>query len=376
MCARVAIVYNEPVSSRYNNRGEEAAVLGVLDSVAAVHQALAELGHDVVQVPLAPPMESAKRKLARLETDVVFNLFEGFPGNPETEAEVPDVLAGLGIAYTGCPAKTLRLALDKAETSELLKAAGISTPAFQLLTPETMAAFRLNFPCIVKPVAEDASHGLSERSVASDYASLQGQVELISSAYGGQALVEEFISGREFNVTVMGDAGGTVLPISEIDYTLPAGLPEILTFEAKWRPESPYFRGTGVICPANISSGYRKNIEGTARVTYRRLGLRGYARIDLRLDKKGRFNVIDVNPNPDISPGAGTACQAAAAGMNYNQFINKIVQLALEREDDINQDSPYGASRQGSAGENIAGYARVQAGGSGGGRGGHRQLSE
>ncbi len=366
MRARVAVVYNEPVSSRYDHRNEQAAVVSVLEAVAAVHQALLELGYDAIRVSLSLPLAAAREKLNALATDLVFNLFEGFPGRPETEAEIPNILAKIGMPFTGCPGVALRLALDKAETNRVLREAGIATPDCQLLTPATIESFRLNYPCIIKPAAEDASHSLSEKSVVYDLDSLKEQVAEISHAYGGQVLVEEFIGGREFNVTVMGNTDCTVLPISEINYSLPEGSPQILTFAAKWQPDSPYFQGTNVTCPARIGSEYQKRIESTALKTFRRLGLRGYGRVDLRQDNQGRFKVIDVNPNPDISPGAGAARQAAAAGMSYNQFIKKITQLALERQANEDRDSTHDSRGQTGAAGNTAGYARVQASGSGG----------
>lgn len=359
MRARVAIIYNKPGTSRYNHRGEAAAVVGVLEAVAAVHRALTEQGYAAIQVPLVPPLETARQEICELEAELVFNLFEGFPGQPETEAAIADILADRKIPYTGCPGTALRLALDKAETNRVLKRAGVATPEFQLLTPETVKDFRLDYPCIVKPVAEDASHGLSEKSVVYNFNSLQEQVAEISRAYGGEALVEEFVSGREFNVTVTGNTDCTVLPISEINYSLPQGVPKILTFAAKWQPDSHYFRGTEVICPARIEPEYQQRIRSVALQTYRRLGLRGYGRVDLRLDKKGQFKVIDVNPNPDISPGAGAVRQAAAAGMSYNQFVEKITQLAREREADEDRDTSHEPGGQASAAVYPAGYARV-----------------
>jgi D-alanine-D-alanine ligase len=218
--------------------------------------------------------------------------------------------------------------------------------------------FRLSYPCIVKPRGEDASHGLSERSVVYDFASLQKQVASVSQYYGGQALVEHFIDGREFNVTVL---GGTVLPISEINYSLPQEVPEILTFAAKWQPDSPYFQGTRVVCPAEIGTKEREQIAQAALAAFHLLGCRGYARVDMRQDEAGQLNVIEVNPNPDISPGSGAVRQAEIAGMAYPQFIDRIVQLALEKEDDKHQDTPDGKKGQASSDENTAHYARVQA---------------
>jgi D-alanine-D-alanine ligase len=346
---RVAIVYNQPLKSRYDERGERAAVSGVLEAVEAVNDALLALGYGVVKVPLSPPLLQAQERLAALRDDLVFNLFEGFAGHPETEAEIAEMLAALKIPFTGCPARALRLALDKARTKAALKEAGVATPDFQLLRPETLSSFSLSYPCIVKPRREDASHGLTADNVVNDFASLERQVTAVSRYYGGQALVEHFIDGREFNVSVLGNI---VLPVSEIDYSLPKGVPHMLTFAAKWQPDSDYFKGTRVVCPAEISKKERQAIARTALKVFGLLGCRGYARVDMRRDEAGRLNVIEVNPNPDISPGAGSVRQAEAAGMSYPQFIERIVELALEKKENDGQDTPH--EKRGQANSDIA----------------------
>jgi D-alanine-D-alanine ligase len=353
---RVAVVYNQPLKSRYDERGERAAVSGVLESVEAVNDALLKLGYGVVEVPLEPPLLRAQQRLSALEADLAFNLFEGFAGHPETEAEIAEILSALKIPFTGCPAAALKLALDKAKTKTVLKEAGINTPDFQLLRPETLSGFHLDYPCIVKPRREDASHGLSSENVVSDFASLERQVTAVSRYYGGQALVEHFIDGREFNVSVL---GGTVLPVSEIDYSLPAGIPRMLTFAAKWQPDSDYYKGTKVVCPAEITEKEREAIARTALKVFGLLGCRGYARVDMRRDEAGRLNVIEVNPNPDISPGAGSVRQAEAAGMTYSQFIERIVELALEKKENDGRDTTHEKNRQASRNEDFARHARI-----------------
>ena len=332
MCARVTIVYNKPEISRYSSMGEETAVLGVLESVQAVNQALIELKHDVMLLPLSPPAEQIRSELSASNTDLLFNLFEGFCGFPETEALVPEIAEELKIPYTGCPGSVLRLALDKAKAKTLLKSAGIRTPSYQVLNPDSIAEFNLDYPCIVKPRSEDASHGLSDLSVVQDSASLKRQVSTISSAYGGEALVEEFVGGREFNATVLGNTRYTALPPSEIVYTLPEGMPRLLTFSAKWETGSVYYLNTQLACPAKITPAEKRAITQTITKVYQLFGCKGYARVDMRLDKDSKVNVIEVNPNPDISPGTGAARQADAAGMTYAEFIDKIIQLAFERD--------------------------------------------
>jgi D-alanine-D-alanine ligase len=265
-----------------------------------------------------------------LDAGVIFNLFEGFEDSPETEALVPETAEELGIAYTGCPSSAIRLALDKARAKAMLKAAGIRTADYQVLRPDTLGDFHLQYPCIVKPRSEDASHGISESSVVYDETGLRRQVELMCSAYSGDALVEEFMNGREFNATGLGNNDPIVLPASEIVYSLPDNLPRLLTFAAKWEEESPYFKGTQPVCPAPITLAQRRQVIQTVVRTFRLFGCRGYARVDLRMDASGYFNVIELNPNPDITPGNGTARHAGCTGWTYTEFISRIVQLAQE----------------------------------------------
>ncbi len=332
MRPRIAIIFNEPSPGRYSLRGEERAVLDILDEVASVRQALEELGYPVFAVSLSPPFEQAREKLTNLEADLGFNLFEGFADCPETEAMVAGMLSELSVPYTGCPPDALATALDKARTKALLTAHGIDTPRYQLLSPENLAAFCLSYPCIVKPCGEDASHGLSEESVVDSFTSLAREVARVSESFGGKALIEEFAEGREFNATVLGNEELTVLSVSEIVYSLPPPMPRILTFAAKWQPDTIYFQHTKPVCPAEITETERKHIATIAVKAFRLIGCRGYARVDMRLDAAGKLMVLEVNPNPDISPDTGAARQAKAAGMTYNQFIERIVLLALETD--------------------------------------------
>jgi D-alanine-D-alanine ligase len=330
MHTRIALVYNEPSPSHYDAFGERSAVVGVLEALKAVQKALHELDYHVVRIGLMPPIDFAVKKLANFDADLVFNLFEGFPGFPETEALVPDTMTVRGIPFTGCPGAALKLALDKARVKEILKASGIRTPDYQLLNPHILRTFHLGYPCIVKPRSEDASHGMSPDSVVNGPAALLKQVNDVCERYGDDALVEVFLDGNEYNATVMGNSGDTVLPVSEIAYTLPPEMPRILTFAAKWENESIYFQNTRTICPAPIDDELHGRLKNIALSAFRLTGCRGYARVDMRMDREGQVNVIEVNPNPDISPGAGALRQAAAEGMTYTQFIGKIVELALE----------------------------------------------
>lgn len=329
MHLKVAILYNDPLPDRYKEMGESLAELGVMDEVHAVELALADLEYSSVRIALRPPLDQSCRILKSLDVDVIFNLFEGFDGCPETEGQLADHLLKSGIPFTGCPPSALDLALDKSKTKDLMMATGIPTPEYQILSPDKIKLFHLGFPSIVKPCAEDASHGISENSVVKDFSSLESQVNKISELFGGKAMVEEYIDGREFNTTVMGISRLTVPAISEIVYTLPPDKPRILTFQAKWEENSLYFNNTRAVCPAPISLQEEKKIGVIARKAFKLIGCRGYARVDFRQDTGGNFKVLEVNPNPDITPGSGAALQAVTAGMTYSQFIKKIIHFAL-----------------------------------------------
>jgi D-alanine-D-alanine ligase len=353
MRKRIAIVYNRPQPSRYDNTHESKAVIGVLHCVTAVHRALIELGYSVTIIPLVPPYEQARSSLYSLDCGLVFNLFEGFAGEPQTEAIVPEILSEIEMPYTGCPASAIKIALDKVKVKKMLITAGIPTPDFQVLSPQKLNIFRLNYPCIVKPVNEDASHGITSESVVHDFLSLDKRVKMISDAYGEQALVENFIDGREFNVTILGNTQYTVLPVSEIVYTLPPEMPSILTFDAKWEPGSMYYKSTKVACPANITHREQISIHEKALSAFRLLGCSGYARVDMRMDKIGNIYIIEVNPNPDISFESGAVRQAIAAGMRYNQFIDKIMKLGWEKKKHDDKNKARGFPRQKSVTANI-----------------------
>jgi len=328
---RVAVIYNEPMSVRYRALGEDRAILNIRDDAKAVAQALGELGHSVEVVPLRPPFAEAADTLRGLAVDVIFNLFEGFEDHPETEPTMARILDELGLPYTGCRADALALALDKARSKALMEERGIATPRYQLLSPESMAAFSLDFPCIVKPRREDASHGLSENSVVRDHSSLQERVTWVCSHFGGMALVEEFLEGREFNGTVLSNGHIAVLPISEIVYSLPDTMPRVLTYAAKWDTKSVYYKHTSPVCPAEIGPEDQASMVDIMTTVFRLMVGDGYARVDMRLDNRGEVNVLEVNPNPDISPISGAARQARAAGMSYSQFMGEILSLAFQR---------------------------------------------
>ena len=330
MCAKVAIVYNQPERSRYADMGEWAAIAGVLEEVDAVEKALVELGYNCFRIPLSPPLKHASEIISTIKADLIFNLFEGFDGQPGTEATIAEMFAKIGLPYTGCPADAIKVCLDKMRVKDILVANGIKTPRYCLLNDNPPASFDLRFPGIVNTRAEHASHGISEESVVHNIKQLESQVSKVSRLFGGEALVEEYEDGREINALVMGKSKIEVFPVSEIIYTLPEGKPRILTYAAKWDPGNEYYNCSTHRCPAEIDEEVRRSAVDIVLSVFRLCIRSGYARVDFRQDSQGTLKVIDVNPNPDISPEVGAAYQAQTSGLSYNQFIEQIISIALE----------------------------------------------
>ena len=336
---RITLLYNQPSASRYHALGEGIAVASVLDSVRATLEALEADGHTVEALGLAPPYSQAVGTLKRLNSDLVFNLFEGFDGRPDSEWMMAGELEHTGLPFTGASSKTLALCLDKAGCKDRLAGRGVPTPAYQLLGPGTVASFSLDFPVIVKPVKEDASHGCTSDSVVLNAPALGRRLELIASRYGDPALVEVYLDGREFSVTVLGGQSPLVLPLSELVYAPDYPGPRVLTFAAKWLPDAPSYALVMPVCPAQAPEGIYREAERLALEAYYAVGMPAYARVDLRSDATGQLFVLEVNPNPDLSPDAGLAGQAKAAGMGYSDLINTILELALEERKPVGHQS-------------------------------------
>lgn len=331
MSEKIGLIYNDPIPGNLHRLGEAVAVLGVLDAVSSVTKAVEKMGYEVLVVPLRLPMSTAEATLMELKADIVFNLFEGFDGIPGSEAAMAQILEKMGVSFTGSSSRTLFLCQNKALEKQVLRLAGIPTPNWQLLSPEDQSHFNLNFPCIVKPLGEHASHGISADSVVDNTVALGERIKFIWQSYGCSSLVEEFVSGREFSALVMGNGHLKLFPIEEIVYFLPPDKPQILTYAAKWVPDDEYFTGTKTKCPAEISPELHQTIEKLALSSFAALDCRGYARVDMRQDKDGEPLVLEVNPNPDISSAGGARLQAEAAGLDYVSFISEILSLAQER---------------------------------------------
>lgn len=288
--------------------------------------------HDIKILPLS---DDVYYQIRAEKPDVIFNLCDtGFRDDYNLEPHVAAMFDILDVPYTGNNYFTLALCQNKARAKDILTFNGILTPKFQVFTAaERKIDPELKYPLIVKPIREDGSVGIRERSVVNNEEQLKEEVDHVINIYKQEALVEEFIDGREFTVSLIGNRRPIVLPIAEIDFTgMPEHLPKIVSYHAKWIKQSIAYKKTNTICPANIDEKMAKLIEEVARKCYKIFGCRGYARIDFRYDdKEKKLYVLEINPNPDISEDVDTAKSATAAGMSYNDLLLKIVEFALEK---------------------------------------------
>ena len=353
---RVTIVYNEPSTTggatkkfvspmgvlqegtderSIRNGAVDLSEVGVLEEVDNVHTSLMELGYDVSVFNVTDNLCEFVNFLTKQKPDLVFNLCESLGNVAIHEMHVAGIFEILGMRYTGSPPLTMGLALNKVRVKELLHYHGIPTPKFVLYrTPSEVVAddLPLQFPVIVKPSMEDASIGISVDSVVRSHAALKKRVRSVFQQYDQSVLVEEFIDGREFNVSIIGNRRPLALPVSEIDFsTLPSELPKILTYHGKWIKGTPEFDGTKGICPADLPASIETKLRENALRVYRLLGCRDYARVDLRLGGDGSPYVLEINPNPDLSDDAGFARSSKAYGLTYTDVVRKIVECALER---------------------------------------------
>jgi len=303
------------------------------ETILAVKNAL-ELHHDV---SLIEANEESYQALLQSKPDIVFNISEGLRG-PSREAYIPAILEMFGIPYTGSDSLTLGICLDKSRTKEILSYYKILTPPFVVVdTLEQLSELNIDLPCIVKPLHEGSSKGIYNASVVRTVEELHRQVKRIIGEYEEPALVEKFLTGREFTVAILGNGSDVrVLPIVEIRFdSLPDGVNPIYSYEAKWIWDTLDNPIDVHECPAKINIRLQKEIETICIETYRAMRCRDWCRIDIRLDEQGRPNVLELNPLPGILPNPEEhSCfpQAArAAGMDYHTMINAVLNAGIKR---------------------------------------------
>lgn len=326
----VVVLYNATDGLIKGEPRDLLAEQGVIHCAEAVSEALNAAGYRVAQVPVHTDVELALARYPPTEW-MIFNLGEGLAGRLFEEPRIVWALEAMGYCFTGSDGNAIATSVHKGRAKVLLSGKGVPTPPWRLLRyPDEVDSLgdRLRFPLIVKPVAEDASIGVGTGAVVHNVQALRERVAYVVERYRQAALVEVFVVGREFNLSLWGDPPD-LLPLAEIDFSaFKDPYSRIVSFAAKWEEESFEYHHTPVICPAPTSGGCSDRIADVARRAWDAIGCRGYARVDMRLGDGDVPYVMEVNCNPDLSPEAGFHQAARVAGYSYEDMVVNIVEVA------------------------------------------------
>lgn len=295
-------------------------------TLQAIREAIASHGHEVVDLEATPELPAI---LSTAPVDIVFNIAEGFRGR-NRESQVPALLELLDIPYTGSDPATLSLALDKALAKKIVRQAGIHTPNFQQMTTgkERLDKQFERWPLIVKPVAEGSSKGVFKKSVVHTEAELREVVREMVGKYQQPALVEEFVGGREFTVGLLGERRPRVLAPMEIVFLDKTDKTPVYRFEDKLEANDRI----RYEAPAKLDPGQAERLKSAARGAFMALGCRDVARIDFRMDERGRFYFLECNPLPGLTPGwSDLVLIAQAEGLDYRTLMGEILAGAIRR---------------------------------------------
>jgi D-alanine-D-alanine ligase len=303
-----------------------------LKDVLEVHKALKRLGHSPTYIRVDGSVESL-HALARRNVDLVFNLTESWGGDDTKDAAIAAYLELLGKPFTGSGSLGLAVGADKVLAKKVFQFHGIPTPNFATVWRGRMEhAHDINFPVIVKPAREDGSIGIPFSAYVESIKELMTRIDELHAEFDTPVLVEEYVEGREIYVGVLGNRKPEALPPIELDLSkLPEGTPKIAGTEVKWERQTEAYRTTQPRVAGDLDEKTTTLLQETAVSAFLALGLRDYARIDIRLDKKKKPFVLEVNPNPYLLSSAELALSAKHVGRNYTDLIGEIVRLAAER---------------------------------------------
>jgi D-alanine-D-alanine ligase len=295
--------------------------------------ALKSLGHDTRPLGVYGDLGPLRDQIADWQPDITFMLLEEFHGVTTYDHAVVSYLELMQQPYTGCNALGLLLSRDKALAKKILTYHHIATPHFAVFPSgrRVRSSRRMRFPLLVKSTTEDASHGIAQASIVRDLPALAERVRFIHESVEGDALVEEYIEGRELYVGVIGNQRLQTLPIWEMDFAgMPDDLPRIATRKIKWDPAYREKYGILTRAAADIPDKLAEQIATLCKRVFRELNMTGYARMDLRLTPEGRVYVLEANANPNLARGEDLADSALAAGVSYEELIDRILKLGLQ----------------------------------------------
>jgi len=326
---KIGIIHNRPIPQGEPNWESS---LDVLVQVEAIASALSELGQPFSAIPFDRDLVAFVTRLHQEEIVAAFNLCESVDEDPLLIGHPAAVMELLGLPFTGSSAMALTVTTDKALVKRVMQASGIPTPAFFLYEGGPVALPPgLVFPLLMKPRWQDASIGIDQESLLLSPTGIEPRLAEYFVRFG-PLVVEEYLEGREFNVSLLGHPQPQVLPLAEIDYTgYPADLFRIVGYRAKWNEESPEYHTTNRLFP-DLPTALASELRQVAATCFQLFDLRDYGRVDMRLDGQGRVQVLELNANPCLSPDAGFPAAVAKSGLDYTGMINTLLSQVLMRK--------------------------------------------
>jgi D-alanine-D-alanine ligase len=296
---------------------------------------LRELGHEVQALGLYDDLTPLRRAIQDFKPHIVFNLLEEFRGDQMLDQNVVSYLELVQVPYTGCNPRGLMIARDKALSKKILHYHRIRVPRFAVVPAGRKLRrkpARLEYPLIVKSLAEESSFGIAEASLVNNDERLAERIAFMHANVGTGLILEQYVDGRELYVGVMGNARLQVLPVWELEMRrLRSDAPRIATRRAKWNLKFQKRRGVEIGPARALPPEVERLLVKTTKRLYRLLQLSGYARVDFRLDTEGRPYFLEANPNPDIGYGEEFAEAAEAAGIDYEPLLDRILAIGLRK---------------------------------------------
>jgi D-alanine-D-alanine ligase len=295
-----------------------------------VMASLEKAGHTVRALGLGDNLAELRAAITDWKPDVAFNLLEEFQGIVTYDQYVVAFLELMKLPYTGCNPRGMMISRDKALSKQILSYHRIPTPGFAVFRRGQRYRLqrRLKFPLFVKSVTEDASLGISQASVVSDADKLKERIEFIHEQTNSDALIEEYIEGRELYVSVLGNERLRTFPVWEMDFgTLPDVMAGIATRKVKWDRRYQKKHGIRTGAAQALPEGCAAYLDKLSKRIYRALSMTGYARMDFRMRADGSVFVLEANANPNISQEEDYADSAKAAGVEYPALLEQIMRL-------------------------------------------------
>lgn len=329
---RILVLVREglvPPPSMEGHSDKEIAVWKVEFDVVAT---LREMGHEVRAIGLFDDLAPIRHAIREWRPHIAFMMLEEFHGLAIYDSAVVSYLELMRTPYTGCNPRGLMLSRDKAVSKKILRFHRIRTPRFTVC-PRYRSVKKLpylRYPLIVKSVVEDASFGISQASVIRDHEALVERVDFVHRRTESDALVEEFIEGRELYVGVIGNRRLLTFPVWEMLFPgMPDDVARIATAKVKF--DGKYQEKYGITTKAadDLSPLVTAKIIRICKRVYHALSLSGYARIDLRMDTAGKIYVLEANANPNLEYGEDFAESAESMGIDYEMLLQRIINLGL-----------------------------------------------